>query len=53
MLRYSVGGAFRYRRRPVARQGEVQQATAGVPFTKVHVDLTGLTSVQRMVLYIY
>ena len=31
----------RYRRGPVARQGELQQATAGGPFTKIHVDLTG------------
>ena len=31
----------RYRQGPVARQGELQQATAGGPFTKIHVDLTG------------
>ena len=31
----------RYRRGPVARQGELQQATAGGPFKKIHVDLTG------------
>ena len=31
----------RYRRGSVARQGELQQATAGGPFTKTHVDLTG------------
>ena len=31
----------RYRRGPGARQGELQQATAGGPFTKIHVDLTG------------
>ena len=31
----------RYRCGPVARQGEFQQATAGGPFTKIHVDLTG------------
>ena len=30
----------RYRRGPVARQGELQQATTGGPFTKIHVDLT-------------
>ena len=31
----------RYRPGSVARQGELQQATAGGPFTKIHVDLTG------------
>ena len=31
----------RYRRGPGTRQGELQQATAGEPFTKIHVDLTG------------
>ena len=31
----------RYRRGPGARQGELQQATAGGPSTKIHVDLTG------------
>ena len=31
----------RYRRVPGARQGELQQATTGGPFTKIHVDLTG------------
>ena len=31
----------RYRRGPVARQGERQQATATRPYTKIHVDLTG------------
>ena len=31
----------RYRLGPVARQGELQQATTGAPFTKIHVDLTG------------
>ena len=31
----------RYRRGPGARQCELQQATAGGPFTKIHVDLTG------------
>ena len=31
----------RYRRGPGVRQGELQQATAGGPFTKIHVDLTG------------
>ena len=30
----------RYRRGPGARHGELQQATAGEPFTKIHVDLT-------------
>ena len=30
----------RYRRGPGVRQGELQQATAGGPFTKIHVDLT-------------
>ena len=28
-----------YRRVSGVRQGELQQATAGVPFTKIHVDL--------------
>ena len=32
----------RYRRGPGVRQGELQQATAGDPFTKIHVYLTGL-----------
>ena len=31
----------RYRRGPGVRHGELQQATAGGPFTKIHVDLTG------------
>ena len=31
----------RYRRGPGVRQGELQQATAGGPFTKINVDLTG------------
>ena len=31
----------RYRRGPGVRQDEFQQATAGGPFTKVHVDSTG------------
>ena len=31
----------RYRRGPAALQGELQQATAGGPFTKIHVDFTG------------
>ena len=31
----------RYRRGPGARQGELQQATAGGPFTTNRVDLTG------------
>ena len=31
----------RYRRGPVARQGELQQATIGGPFTQIHVDLMG------------
>ena len=31
----------RYRRGPGVRQGELRQATAGGPFTKIHVDLTG------------
>ena len=37
----------RNRRGPDARQGELQQVTAEGPFTKIHVDLTGPTSVQK------
>ena len=42
----------RYRRGPVARQGELQQVTAGGPFTKIHVDLMDLTSIQRWFVYL-
>ena len=31
----------RYRQDPGARQSKLQQATAGGPFMKIHVDLTG------------
>ena len=31
----------RYRRGPIAHQGELQQATTVGPFMKIHVDLTG------------
>ena len=45
MWRYSASGVLGVTvidGGPVACQGEQQQATAGGPYTKIHVDLTGL-----------